>query len=242
MVATDSARMIPVEVTQTPWHYTTFWDGVDHWQTIIAGGLALAAGILTVVVTMIIARCQIAASRAEADRVIAATREQTETTVRLERERLSGEVNALRKSLANELRLQIPRALMVADSLRRLSSKSDEPITARMVESLSRMPAPIIFSANAGKIGLLDDDAMGVLILYTLLEGGLDGVARLKTSSTSDHLGPDLVLSIADAFLTACLYGRDLLPRLPTGVASHDAKDEALTQQVNAALAARGWA
>ena len=31
--------MIPVEVTQTPWHYTTFWNWLDHWQTLIAGGL-----------------------------------------------------------------------------------------------------------------------------------------------------------------------------------------------------------
>ena len=50
------------------------------WQTAIAGILALAAGLLTVVVTMIIARRQIDASRAEADRVIAATRAQTEVT------------------------------------------------------------------------------------------------------------------------------------------------------------------
>ena len=43
--------MIPVEVTQTPWHFTDFWDWVDHWQTIIAGGLAFAAGFGTVVAT-----------------------------------------------------------------------------------------------------------------------------------------------------------------------------------------------
>ena len=110
---------------------------------------------------MIIARRQIAASREEAKRVIAATREQTETTVRLERERVSSEVDALRKSLAVELRLQIARAFGVYDGLRELSSTSDGPITSRMVESKSRMPAPIIYSANAGKIELLEGDVMG---------------------------------------------------------------------------------
>src|ERR1700729_1391583 len=114
--------MIPVEVTQTPWHYTTFWDWVDHWQTLIAGGFALLAGVGTVVATMMIARRQIAASREEADRVIAATREQTETTVRLERERVLSELDALRKSLGVELRQQIGGAFRAYDNLRGLAS------------------------------------------------------------------------------------------------------------------------
>ncbi len=76
---------------QIPWHFTTWLDLLDHWQTVIAGGLALLAGLGTVIATMIIARSQIAASRrianrqidasrAETDRVIAATRAQTEAT------------------------------------------------------------------------------------------------------------------------------------------------------------------
>ena len=105
--------MIPVEVTQTPWHYTTFWDWLDHWQTLIGGGLAFVAGLGTVVaaigaiwVTRSTAKKQIDASREEADRVIAATRaqtevtaKQTETTVRLERERLLSEDKAFRVML-----------------------------------------------------------------------------------------------------------------------------------------------
>ena len=79
------AYVIPVEVAQTPWHYTTFWEAVDHWQTGIAGVLAFVAGVGTVLATMIIARRQIAASRDAAERVIMATREQTETAIRLER-------------------------------------------------------------------------------------------------------------------------------------------------------------
>jgi hypothetical protein len=81
------AYVIPVEVTQTPWRYTTFWDWLDHWQTLIAGFLAFVAGVGTVVAaiwavwaTRSTAREQITASRAEADRVIAATREQTRAT------------------------------------------------------------------------------------------------------------------------------------------------------------------
>jgi hypothetical protein len=209
------------------------------WQTVIAGVLALLAGLGTVIATMIIARRQIAASREEADRVIAATREQTETTVRLEREGVLSELDALRKSLAVELRLQIARAFVVYDGLRGLGSKPDGPITARMVESKSRMPAPIICSANAGKIGLLEGDAMNVLIVYALLERARDGVAQLITSRMPDDISPPVVMGTADAFLTACEHAREVLPKLRTGDASHDGKDKALIQQITAALAAR---
>ena len=196
-------------IAVAPW-LITLLEALDRWQTIIAGLIALIAAIITVQVTL-----------------------------RVERGKADRELDALRKSLAVDLRQQIPRALAVYDSLRRSSSKSDGPVTARMVESLSRMPAPIIYSANAGKLGLLEGDAMDVVIVYTLLESARDGAARLMTSRTPDDLAPAVVLSTADAFLAACEYARGVLPRLRTGVASHDAKDEALTQQINAALAAR---
>lgn len=109
--------MIPVEVTQTAWHFTTFWDVFDHWQTLIAGLLALAAAWWTVRATRSTAKDQITAAREqadkqitaareEADRVIAAAREQTSVTaeqtataVRLERERVANEDRAFRAML-----------------------------------------------------------------------------------------------------------------------------------------------
>jgi hypothetical protein len=217
-----------------PWHFTTWLDLFDHWQTVIAGVLALLAAFGTIVVTMILARRQIAASREEADRVIAATREQTETTVRLERERVLSELDALRKSLAVELRTHISRALGAYGGLQELC-KSGGPISARMVESKSRMAAPIIYPANAGKIGLLGAEAMDVVIVYDLLEIARDGAARLMTFRTPDDISPVAVMGTAQAFLAACSYARGVLPKLRTRDASHDAKDEALIQQINAA-------
>ena len=35
-----------------PWHYTTLVDFVDHWQTLIAGLIALIAAVITVAVTL----------------------------------------------------------------------------------------------------------------------------------------------------------------------------------------------
>jgi hypothetical protein len=188
-----------------------------NWQTLIGGVLALVAGYITV----------------------RAIRKQTATAVRLEQDRVANEVDALRKSLAVELRQQIPSALDVCNRLReRATSKSALPIPAWIVESLSRTPAPIIYSANAGKIGLLGGDAMNVVIIYTHLEIAREAATRLTTTSrTPDNFSRSTIHDIAEAFLKACEYARGMLPKLRTGDASHDATDEELVQKINAALA-----
>ena len=42
--------MIPVEVAQTPWHFTTGLDLLDHWQSLAAGLIAILAAVIAVVV------------------------------------------------------------------------------------------------------------------------------------------------------------------------------------------------
>ena len=190
-----------------PWHYTTIVDFVDHWQTLLAGLIALIAAIITVFVTL-----------------------------KVERRKADREIDALRKSLAIELRQLIPRALGAHTSLKKLGGKTDGPITARLVESLSRMPAPIVYPANAHKIGLLEKDAMDVVIVYGLLDIARDGVARLITTyRTPDNISLDVVLMTAATFLEACTYARSVLPRLRTGVASHDDRDAELLQRIGTA-------
>ncbi len=192
------------------WRYTTFVDFVDHWQTLIAGLIALIAAIITVVVTL-----------------------------KVERRKVDRELDALRKSLAVELRQLIPGALGVHRSLTKLGAKTDGPITARMLESLSRMPAPIVYPANAHKIGLLEKDAMDVVIVYGLLDIARGGVARLITTyRTPDDISPNVVLGTAGAFLEACKYARSVLPKMRTGVASHDERDDELLRRIEAATAA----
>ena len=188
-----------------PWHYTTIVDFVDHWQTLLAGIIALIAAIITVFVTL-----------------------------KVERRKADREIDALRKSLAIELRQLIPRALGAHTSLKKLGGKTDGPITARMVESLSRVPAPIVYPANAHKIGLLEKDAMDVVIVYGLLDIARDGVARVITTyRTPDDISPKVVLKTAEAFLEACKYARGVLPKLRTGVASHDDRDAELLQIIS---------
>jgi hypothetical protein len=81
-----------------PWHFTTWPDALDHWQTIIAGLLAFAAGFGTVLATIAVARRQITDAREDADRVIAASQAQTavaqkqiETTIYFARMREAAE-------------------------------------------------------------------------------------------------------------------------------------------------------
>jgi hypothetical protein len=195
-----------------PWHYTTLVDVVDHWQTLIAGLIALIAASITVVVTL-----------------------------KVERRKVDRELDALRKSLAIELRQLIPGALGVHGSLTKLGSNTGGKITAKMLESLSRMPVPIVYPANAHKIGLLEKDAMDVVIVYGLLDIARDGVARLMTTyRTPDDLSPKVILKTAEAFLEACKYARSMLPKLRTGVAAHDDKDTLLITAIGKAAAVPG--
>lgn len=190
-----------------PWHYTTIVDLIDHWQTLFAGLIALVAALITVFVTL-----------------------------KVERRQVDREIDALRKSLAIELRQLIPGALRVHGSLAKLSSKTDGPVTARMVESLSRMPVPIVYPANAHKIGLLEENAMDVVNVYGLLDIARDGVARLITTyRTPNNISPNVVLMTAAAFLETCKYARSVLPKLRTGVPSHDDQDAELLQRIGAA-------
>lgn len=79
--------MIPVEVSQTSWHFTTCLDLLDHWQTLIAGSLALVAAWLTIRDTNRSADREIKASQAQT----AVAQRQIETTIRLERLRAARE-------------------------------------------------------------------------------------------------------------------------------------------------------
>ena len=101
------------------------------------------------------------------------------------------------------------------------------PITAKMVERMSRMPAPIIYSANAGKIGLLEGDAIGVVTVYTMLEGARGRVSGLATNyRTPDDIPPAVVMDAGASLSAPCKHARDVLLKLRTGDASYDDQDE----------------
>jgi hypothetical protein len=193
-----------------PWHYTTILDLLDHWQALIAGGLGFAAAIVAVILTL-----------------------------RTERRKLQRELDALRKSLAVELRQVVPRALGAGKALRDLG-RAGQQVTARMVENYARTPTPMVFPTIGNKIGLLGDDAMGVVIIYSLLELGRSGIVSLVNSRDPDNISPETIAASAIPFLAACEYALSVLPKLKTGVTAHDEKDAELIQNIKAATSQLG--
>ncbi len=161
------------------WRYTTFVDFLDHWQSLLAGIIALIAAVIAMRVTL-----------------------------KIEQKKFDRELDALRKSLAIELRQLVPKAFKAYESLHKLAMKADGPITTRIVESYSRVPIPIVYPANAHKIGLLEADAMDVVIVYGLLEIARDGTNKLMRHRTPDDIDRQLVSGIAQAFLETCRYAR----------------------------------
>lgn len=186
-----------------PWHYTTLLGLVDHWQALIAGLLGFASAIIVVAFTL-----------------------------RVEHRKLNRELDALRKSLAVELRQQVPRALGAGLSLRKAAAEV-RPITARVVESYVRIPTPVVYPANADKIGLLGPDAMDVVIFYSLMETCRGAVTSLMNSRDPDNISPAVVAATAEAFIRACVHAQALLPRLKTEIADIDRKDQKLIGEIN---------
>jgi hypothetical protein len=132
--------VIPVEVTQTPWHYTTFWDWVDHWQTLIAGLVALLAAAIAVLGTESYAR---------------------------RKEKL--EIDAIRASLAVEIRQYIDILLKTREILRRLSGP-EKRMLARDLRLVAVFYPPTVYPASADRIGLLGPLAVSVTSFCTTIE------------------------------------------------------------------------
>jgi hypothetical protein len=72
---------------QPPWHFTTWLDLFDHWQTLAAGILAVLAATGTIWATIRSASREISASQAQT----AVAQQQIATTIRLERRRVARE-------------------------------------------------------------------------------------------------------------------------------------------------------
>src|ERR1700722_5277792 len=75
-----------------PWHFTTWLDLLDHWQTLFAGVLAVLAAWRTIRATTKSADREVAASQAQT----AVAQKQIETTIDLARRRDENEYDAFR--------------------------------------------------------------------------------------------------------------------------------------------------
>jgi hypothetical protein len=105
-----------------PWHFTTLLDLVDHWQTLIAGGLAVLAAWRTIRATTESADREVEAGQAQT----AVAQQQIETTLRLDRGRVAREGYAF----CAMLEAAMGRVLADATEANRFFSLGSEPDAA----------------------------------------------------------------------------------------------------------------
>jgi hypothetical protein len=143
------------------------------WQTLIAGVLALLAGLITV-------------------RVI---NKQIETTVRLERERVASEREAIRIALAEEIWWLLRHLLDTHKALKELSALPRQ-WKARDVRDFLRLREPVIYPAIAAKIGFIPKLAPYVVAFYGNIEH-IRSHVRIATADPAETLNSTKLDEIA---------------------------------------------
>jgi hypothetical protein len=151
-------------------------------------------------------------------------------TLRHEQRKRKDDLDSLRRSLAVELRILIPQALSAYKSLHTLASS--QSITGRMVENFAYVQAPTVYPASASRIALLGNDAMQIVIIYSLLGVARAGAERLIRSRDADNLDGRTVKALAVAFLKACEQSLTILSVLKTDVPEHDQRDALLIRAI----------
>jgi len=189
----------------------TWYKFLTDWGSLIGGVFALIAGIIAYL----------------------GARYAAEMQRKIERQKYDQETETVRKSLAIELRQMVTRSLGVHDALKGLATQLNGPITVRIFQSAISVPTPVVYPAIADRIGLLHGEAMDIVIVYQLIEIGRNAASQLMQHPKPDNLPPRNVASIATPFLQACIYARGILPKLRTGVVSHDEKDDELIKVIS---------
>jgi hypothetical protein len=178
-------------------------DFFARWQTLTAGLLALVAAIITVF-----------------------------GTSRIEQRKAAREIESLRRSIGMELRL-LTRSSLSAHKTLKDRVQVERPITAFEIEHSVRLPAPIVYTSNAHRISLLEDDAISVMAVYGMIALARDTLSGpLLRYLPANNIPPLLVDRIAAFFMDACNTAAGLLLRLRTGIASQDDLDDALIRDI----------
>jgi hypothetical protein len=179
--------VIPVEVTQTPWHYTTFWDWLDHWQSLAAGGVALIAALVAVFGAEVFARCK----------------EQRE-------------IEALRAALASEVRLYVGFLISARQILTRSKEafrKGEQQ--QRDFRDLAVLQPPVVYPAVVDRLGLMGRPRAGdVVDFYATIER-LNFTAKAMSNEPAENVSMVNYLVIIDLTEEASRTSLRLLSEFP---------------------------
>ena len=190
---------------QNAWRYTTLADFLDHWQALVAGLLGFGAAIVVVWITL-----------------------------RIERRKADRELDALRKSLGVELRVLIINALVAHNSLMD-RVKNNTVTTGQVLSYATSLAIPIIYPANADKIGFLGPDAMRVVAIYGLLDIARRGISSLAQMPTA-NMPPNTLATIAETLRQACEKSIPMFKQFQVGDPTYDEIDNKLIESINVAL------
>jgi hypothetical protein len=130
-LAGSGLRVAPMYATP-PWHFTTWLDLFDHWQTLIAGLLAVLAAWRTIRATTKSADREVAASQAQT----AVAQKQIATTLRLDRQRVAREVYAFHATIwaaMEHVRLEASEAESIFPARRGFSKRAFPELRAACV-------------------------------------------------------------------------------------------------------------
>lgn len=79
---------------------------------------------------------------------------------------------------------------------------------------------------------------MNIVIVYSTIEFACGSLAELLRSRTPDNITPVNVAAVTDVFLKSCQFAaRQVLPKVKTGFAMHDDKDDAIIKNITDAAA-----
>jgi hypothetical protein len=126
---------------QTPWHFTTWLDLLDHWQTLATGLIAIVAAVLAVGGPEFFAR-----------------------------RRARRELIAIRASLAVEIRAFL-RVLIDVCQITRTSMSEGRIVSSPILLLATELPKPIVYPAIADRLALLGTSlAASVTAFFTDLD------------------------------------------------------------------------
>ncbi len=185
-----------------PWHFTTWLDLdlLDHWQSLVAGLVALVAAIIALGGTELFAR------------------------LKERRER-----KAIRLSLAEEIQWLLRHLLVIHSGLKQLSAElkhRSAGLSARDVQDFTSLREPVIYPAIADKIGFIRKLAPYVVAFYGNIQH-IPSAVRITANDPAKILSSTDLDQIAKLFEQACRENAlPLLSRLPRDKANADLKKE----------------
>ena len=174
-----------------PWQFTMWLDLLDHWQTLAAGFLAMAAALVAGFFALKAASIVVQAARQQERR----------------------EVEAIRLSLAVEIR-HLVKVLLQTHGDFGIVSSAGSPRADDVVKATSR-GVPVVYPATADRVGLLGCVAPYVVTFYANLKD-IEYAGRMTASGPAEHVPPDDLRALMKLIEDACRQSAlPLLSKLP---------------------------